>query len=96
MNLLVHNYYYRYREYRNLIKNMIISDEYTGARNILEDVVSEHDNYINSHGIQNDGNNFTSVDNFSLHHAFDHIRGFISRPEELLQKDATIGALDES
>lgn len=91
-NLLVHEYYYRYREHRKQIKNLVQSTNYQEARNRIDAVIAEHDNYMNNRGIANDGISFTSLDNLSLKHASDHLE-FASIYEN--QKQATIEALDE-
>lgn len=94
-NLLIHNYYHRYREYKRQIKNLLNGGNNSQeAKTKLDLAVIENDNYIASRGIINDGSTFTSVDNLSLHHAQDHLNAF-EQTNEIQQKDATINALDE-
>lgn len=91
-SIILYSYYYKYREHRKQIKNLVQSNSFTEGRNKIDAVIAEHDNYVNSRGIQNNGNNFTSLDNLSLKHASDHLE-FAPVYEE--QKQATIDALDE-
>jgi hypothetical protein len=97
-NLLIHSYYYRGKSHRQAVKTLLqIDNNITGAKNRLDTAVQEHDNYISSRGIINDGNNFTSADNYSLHHCKEHLDRFInSAQQQAHQKNAAITALDES
>lgn len=94
-NVLLHNYYYRGKSHKQLVKNLIIIDNnINAAKTKLESIITEHDNYISNKGIVNDGNNFTSVDNLQLHHAKEHLDSFVASNQET-QKTATIRALEE-
>lgn len=95
-NLILYGYYYRGKSQRQVIKALIeIDNDISGAKTKLDEVIAEHDNYVNSRGIAiNDGNSFTSVDNLSLHHAKDHLDVFDST-QQPPQKDAAINALNE-
>lgn len=72
---------------------MDIDNDIPTAQSLLQDYVTEHDNYMNNNSIPNDAESFTSLDNFSLHHALDHIQVANNNPT---QKQATIDALNES
>lgn len=93
-NLLLHEYYYRGKSQRQLVKTLIESNDITNAQIKLIAAITEHDNYINSRGITNDGTTFTSVDNLSLHHAKDHLDSF-QDTDTIEQKEAATNALDE-
>jgi len=102
-NLLIHSYYYRGKSHRQVVKTLLQdgnNNNITEAKDRLDEAVQEHDNYIISRGLINDGNNFTSADNYSLHHAKEHLDRSINSTttEEQIdqQKNATILALDES
>lgn len=88
----MYGYYYKYGEERKQIKNLVQSDAYTEARNRIDTVIAEHDNYMNSRNIPNDRNSFTSADNLSLKHASDHL---VNAPIYEQQRQATIDALEE-
>jgi hypothetical protein len=95
-NLLIHNYYYRGKSQKKLVKTLIESNDITNAKIKLDVSVIEHNGYINSKNIVNDGNNFTSVDNLSLNHAKRHVDSYINNnSEQQQQKDASIRALLE-
>jgi hypothetical protein len=89
---LLHNYYYRNRDQRKYIKNLVQLDDFSNAQTKLAQVILQDDNYIQSKNVTTE---FAINDNSSLHHAQDHLDSFqITNTSE--QKDATIRALDES
>jgi hypothetical protein len=90
-HLLFYDYYYRFREHRKQIKNLVIANNHEAAISKLDTVIEEHNNYITSRNIENNGNTFTSLDSFSLRHAKNHTK-YIDIP---IQKQAVIDALDE-
>lgn len=99
-NIILHGFYYRYREERKQIKNLVQSENYVDAKNKIDITIIEHDDYIQNRNITNDGNNFTSDDNFSLYHARKHLDGVLQliqeqREDKLIQrqKQSTIDAL---
>lgn len=91
-NLIIHGYYYRGKSSRKIIKDLVTVDNLAEAQTKIDEAIAEHDNYIITRNIPNEGDNFTSVDNLSLHHAADHLKYANIQPN---QKEATINALDE-
>lgn len=90
--IILYEYYYRYRQSRKTIRDLVASDNFVDAQNMINSFIIENDNYINSNGIPNTGETFTSVDNLSLHHGRDHLTVAENNP---VQKQATIDALEE-
>lgn len=91
--LLHYSYFFKYKQYRNEIKNLIeIDNDIVAAKTLLHSTITEHDNYITVNNIENIGDTFTSIDNLSLHHANDHLRAFEESSVQQ-QKDATVDAL---
>lgn len=91
-NLIIHEYYYNGKSSRKTIKDLVSTDNFTEALDKLNQAITEHDNYLNSKGIPNNGTSFTSVDNLSLKHAKDHLE-FVSKDPK--QKQSVLDALDE-
>ena len=91
-NLIIYGYYYNGKSNRKIIRDLVSTNNFTEAQIKIDSIIAEHDNYIATRNIPNDGNNFTSVDNFSLHHAKIHLE---FADKELTQKQATIDALNE-
>ena len=75
-NLLLHNYYYRYKEHRKQLKNNINVDDFTGAKAILDSVVAEHDNKYPL-GLMMSRVDFNLGEHFILYHAKRHIDEYI-------------------
>ena len=71
------------------------TDDIPTAQSLLQDYVTEHDNYVNSNNIDTKDESFTAKDNRSLHHALEHLDAAI-QTEEPEQKQATINALEET
>lgn len=96
-NLLLFYYYYRYKQSRQTIKNIIdIDDDIAEAKNRLDQIIVENDNYIDSNNIpKNDDSNFSSLDNMSLHHAKLHLDDFVNTGQSH-QKPAAVRALEDS
>lgn len=92
-DLLIFTYYYKYKQSRQLIRDLVSNDNLTEAKNKLDPIVEEHNNYINDRGIVNDATNFTSQDNYSLRHAKVHLDALI-RTGQTHQKGATVDALN--
>ena len=97
-NLILYGYYYRGKSQRQVIKALIVGSssgsDITNAKTKLDEVIAEHDNYISSRGIANDGNTFTSIDNLSLHHSKDHLDRFLDGAQtQTKQKEKAISAL---
>lgn len=92
--LLLYTYYYKYKDERKVIKNLVESDNVEVASIQINDVITEHDTYVNERGIQNDGNNFTSIDNLKLHHAKLHLDSLVDT-QQLHQKTLATRALEE-
>lgn len=92
--IITYQYYYRYRQARKTIRDLVASDNFVDAQNMINSFVTEHDNYINNNGnpIPNTGETFTSVDNLSLHHGKDHLE---FAENDSIQKQATLDALNE-
>ena len=88
---LHYSYFFRYKEFRKQIKSLVELNDTITAKSLIDAVILEHDNYILLNNIETSGDNFTSVDNLSLHHARDHLN-FI---EQQNQKDAVTKALVE-
>lgn len=95
-NLLLHNYYYRGKSQRKIIRDLVSTDNIAEAQTRLNAAITEHDNYITSSNIPNTGDTFTSVDNLSLHHCKDHLDAFQNDITQEIQKEAATNALDES
>lgn len=91
-NLLIYGYYYRYKQARIGVKNLVTSDDFSNASTMLTNYVNEHDNYVTSRGIDVTTETFTANENKSLHHGFDHLQIASS---DIIQKQATIDALNE-
>ena len=92
-SLLLYGYYYRFRDSRKHIRDLIVqSDNILEASSRLDQAISEDDNYIISKNVTA---GFAVLDNMSLHHARDHLNEFQDNPEIIGQRDATISALDE-
>lgn len=89
---LYYQYFYKYRDQRKYIKNLVESDNILSASTRLNDVISEDDNYIIQKNVTTE---FAILDNMSLHHARDHLNEFQNNSEQIEQKDATISALNE-
>lgn len=85
-NLLLYNYYFRYKAYRKRIKEILeIDNDVNMAKILLDQIVIEHDKL-----------NDIQEESAHLHHAKDHLDSFIINDSSILtQKDATIGALEE-
>ena len=92
-NVLFYNYYYRYRQARKTVKDLVAADDFTTAKNLLDSYVAEHDNYTSTRNITVNDSTFTGLDNMSLHHGQDHLEVAATSQE---QKQATIDALNET
>lgn len=91
MSVLVSVFYPMwYRTYRQSIKDKVILGDFTGAQNILSEIVAENDQYLIDSGITNEGVELD--ENSSLHHALDHVA--VSE-NNTVQQQATIDALNE-
>lgn len=93
-NIVLFGYYFKYKQNRQVIKDLVSVDNFSQALAQLQQIVTEHNNYVSANNIENTGNNFTSVDNLSLNHAKDHLASFVENGQSH-QKGATIDALDE-
>ena len=91
-NLLLYAYYYRYRQARKSVKDLVLVDNFNTAKTLLDNYKQQHDNYIQSGNISLENESFTAIDNLSIHHASDHLEVAENNP---IQKQATIDALDE-
>lgn len=91
MNILYYNYFFKYRDERKVIKNMIQNNDISNATTRINSVISEHDIYLLK---TNNNSPFTTTDNKSLHHAKDHLDAF-NFTNDNIQKDASTRALDE-
>lgn len=90
-SVIIHNYYYRYRQYRKNIKDLVNNENYTEARNQLNSLITEHDSYILNTASNSE---FSLAENSSIHHANAHLTSF-ENTGQIHQKDAIINALDE-
>lgn len=89
---IIYEYYYKYKEERNVVKSLIVNNnDISGAQIILNSVITEHGNYVSGF-FSVSGIGFTSQDNLSLKHAQDHI---IYAASNDIQKNSTIDALNE-
>ncbi len=91
-NIFYYTYFYKYKQERLNVKELIKSDNFSGAISKLNSLITEHDDFINSNSIQNDGTSFTSIDNLTMKHARRHLD---HATFEANQKQATINILDE-
>lgn len=92
-NVLFYNYYYRYKQARKTVKDLVIANDFQNAKTLLDSYVAEHDNYTTSRNITVNDSTFTGIDNMSLHHGQDHLDAAAT---DSLQKQATINALNEN
>jgi len=92
VNAAIYYYYYRYKDFRKVAKNLLQNNDIATAKTILNSTLIEHDNYMNNNGIPNDGNNFTSMDNKTIRHGKLHSETSDLEPS---QKQAAIDALNE-
>lgn len=95
-NLILYGYYYRYRQARKSVKDLVSADNFSTAKTILDQYIQEHDAYMQNNSIPIIHDNFTTTDNASLHHASAHMEAVIFNPNNQIQKQATIDALDET
>lgn len=103
INLLYHNYYYRFGEARKQVRERIISGDISGAGIILNQFLTENEDYINRNQVPLDTDNIGKMDVFSLRHAKRHLEPKIvvsGQPPFLLpvteaHKQAAINALNE-
>ena len=93
-NILFHNYYYRAKSKRQIVKSLVGVDDLISAETLLDNAIVEHDNFMNVNNIVNNGTTFTSNDNLSLHHAKVHLDAF-QKSDMPSQKTAVVRALDE-
>ena len=98
-SLLLYGYYYRYRQARKSVKDLVTADNFSTAKTFLDSYKAQHDNYVQNGNISTEDESFTAIDNRSLQHAKDHLESVIeldSRPiEQESQKQAAIDALNE-
>jgi len=92
VNAAIYYYYYRYKHFRKVVKNLLQNNDIVTAKTILSSTLTEHDNYMNSSEIPNDGISFTSIDNRTLRHGKLHSETSDVEPN---QKQAAIDALNE-
>lgn len=92
-NVLFYNYYYRYKQARKTVKDLVTANDFNTAKTLLDSYVAEHDNYTSSRNIIVNDSTFTGIDNLSLHHGKDHLEVAETSQE---QKQATIDALNEA
>lgn len=95
-NLILYGYYYRYRQARKSIKDLVTADNFSTAKTFLDSYKAQHDNYVQNGNISTTDENFTAFDNRSIHHAADHLDAVNQSPQDQTQKQATIDALDEA
>ena len=94
-SLILYAYYYRYRQSKKSVQDLINADNITSAKNLLDQYTQEHDTYTQSNNISTTDESFTSIDNRSLNHAKEHLDIFAALPDiEPEQKQAAIDALD--
>jgi hypothetical protein len=97
VNILLFTYYYKYKQARKVIRDLIDID-IEQAQTKLNQNIQEHDNYVtnNNSPISLDQDTFTKTDNLSLHHAKDHLDAFQQDTNQnIIQKDAATKALEE-
>lgn len=92
-NVFLYSYYYRYKQARKTVRDLVAADDFTTATTLLDSYVTEHDNYISSRNITVDDSTFTGLDNMALHHGMDHMR---TAATDIIQKQAAIDALNEA
>ena len=69
-NLLLHNYYYRYRQKRQLIKTLVEAENYAQSKTDLETDIAEQESFYPD--IQN-SLDFNYGENILLKHALTHL-----------------------
>lgn len=78
-NLLLHNYYYRYREKRLLIKNQLVdTGNYEEARTQLQATISEHELKFPAAETRKD---FNYGEQIMMEHALRHLNAVIDRDD---------------
>ena len=96
-SLILYGYYYRYKQVRKSIKDLVSADNFSTAKTFLDSYKAQHDNYVQNGNISTTNDNFTALDNRSIHHASDHLDVVVNQnPEDQIQKQATLDALDEA
>lgn len=91
-NIFFYNYYYRYKQSRKTIRDLVAANDFQNATTLLDSFVAEHDNYVTSRNITVNDSTFIGIDNMSLHHGQDHLRVVET---STIQKQAIIDALNE-
>ena len=75
-NLLLHNYYYRYRGQRKLVRDIIVgTGDFVGAKTKLDSVIIEY----NSKYSGSDKKDFNYGEKIMLIHARDHLNAVIDK-----------------
>jgi hypothetical protein len=73
-SLLLYNYYYRYREKRKQVKNLVDSNNNVGAKTMLESAITEHNSFYN-----NGKKDFNYGEKIMMEHAKRHLDDVIDK-----------------
>lgn len=85
-----YSFLFRYQQFRQNIRNEVQNNNFENARVLINNIIAEHDPYYETTKPFN--HPVTDNDHLSLHHAVNHLQ---RADNDQIQKDATIGALDE-
>lgn len=78
-NLIIHEYYYRYRERRQLIKNQLVDiGNYTEAKTQLENTIAEHNQKYPTE-VTDTRKDFNYGEKIMMNHALNHLNAVIDQ-----------------
>ena len=77
-NYLLYNYYYRYRQLRKNIKDIVDTENYVEARNQLESAIAEQSNFYPNIDIKKD---FNYGEKLMMDHADRHLGAVIDQED---------------
>jgi hypothetical protein len=79
-NLLVYNYYYRYKQFRKNIKdNLVDAQNYVEARNQLQNIIAEHQSKFPDSDTRRD---FNFGEKIIMEHAKRHLNEYVDATEK--------------
>ena len=91
-NIIINNYYYRYRQQRKNCKDLVDANNLQQAKTILQNSIIEHQNTFPNSDTRRD---FNWEEKLKMKHALDHLTVFENHTNLIDQRTATITALDE-
>lgn len=77
-NLVIFNYYYRYRQSRKLIKDLVDISDYTQAKSKLDSIMQEHNQKYSSEILES-RKDFNYGERIMLQHSLNHLNAVIDK-----------------